>query len=165
MSEQACPNCGAPHAAGYAACRYCATPFVANTQTDAIACPSCHTLNELGAQRCVQCQAWVVVECVFCHAVSPYNQPACTRCGEGFAGAPERLAERQQQERLQHGLQIAGQVGQVAASVLGVAAVAGVFSGHTFDDAPSAGGLLDPLLGSGGSDGGGGSNDGSGWGS
>jgi hypothetical protein len=131
--EELCQNCGAPRAAGYAACRFCKTPFVANVQTDAIPCPRCNTLNERGAQRCVQCQGWVVVQCVFCHALSPHNVPACARCGEAFAGAPQRFAERQRQQHLQQGLNIATQVGGVAASFLGAAAGAGLFSGHSHE--------------------------------
>ena len=116
QAEELCSNCGAPRVAGYAACKYCKTPFasVKDTQTDAIPCPRCNTLNELGAQKCVQCQAWVVVQCVFCHALSPHNVPACTKCGEAFAGAPQRFAERQRAQQLQTGLEIAGTVGNVA---------------------------------------------------
>ncbi|MFT3771285.1 MAG: zinc ribbon domain-containing protein [Minicystis sp.] len=131
--EELCTHCGAPRVAGYAACRYCKTPFVKNTQTNAIPCPRCNTLNELGAQKCVQCQTWIVVQCVFCHALSPHNTPACVKCGEAFAGAPQRFAERQSQQRLQTGLEIAGQVGNVAASVLGAAAVAGVLGGRSHE--------------------------------
>jgi hypothetical protein len=130
MSEELCTNCGAPRAAGYAACKFCKTPFVANTQTNAIPCPRCATLNELGAQKCVQCQTWVVVQCVFCHALSPHNAPACLHCSEAFAGAPERFAARQSEQRLAQGLNIAGTVGNVAASFLGAAAGVGMFSGH-----------------------------------
>jgi hypothetical protein len=126
--EELCANCGAPRAAGFAACKFCKTPFVADTQTQAIPCPRCNTLNELGAQRCVSCQAWVVVQCVFCHALSPHNLPACSRCGEAFAGAPQRFAERQRDQHLQQGLSIATQVGGVAASFLGAAVGAGLFS-------------------------------------
>jgi hypothetical protein len=134
--EELCNHCGAPRMAGYAACKYCKTPFPhvgsmhGDPQTNAIPCPRCNTLNEAGVQKCVQCQTWLVVQCVFCHALSPHNAPACLRCGEAFAGAPQRFAERQQQQRLQQGLNIAGQVGNVAASFLGAAAAAGVFSGH-----------------------------------
>src|SRR5690349_2927316 len=110
-----CTHCGAPRVAGYAACKFCKTPFasVQNTQTHAIPCPRCNTLNELGVQKCVQCQTWIVVQCVFCHSLSPHNAAACQKCGEAFAGAPQRFAERQSQQRLQTGLNIAGQVGSV----------------------------------------------------
>jgi hypothetical protein len=130
MAEELCPNCCAPRVAGYAECKYCKTPFVQNTQTGAIPCPQCHTLNEMGAQRCAKCQAWVVVQCVFCHALSPHSVPGCLKCGEPFAGAPQRLAERQSQQHLQQGLQVAGTVGNVAASFIGAAAGAGIFSHH-----------------------------------
>ena len=159
--EELCSHCGAPRAAGYAACRFCQTPFVHNTQTGAIPCPRCNTLNELGAQRCVQCQTWVVVQCIFCHALSPHNVPACAQCGEAFAGAPQRFAERQSQQHLQQGLSIAGTVGNVAASFLGAAAGAGLFSHHErsyerrgewVEDRGSGGGFFDSLLGGGSSD-------------
>jgi hypothetical protein len=130
MAEEICAHCGAPRVAGYAACKFCATPFVQNTQTGAIPCPRCNTLNEMGVQKCVQCQTWVVVQCVFCHALSPHNVPGCLKCGEAFAGAPQRFADQQRQQHLQQGLSIAGTVGNVAASFLGAAAGAGVFSGH-----------------------------------
>lgn len=128
--EELCNHCGAPRVAGYAACKYCKTPFVQNAQTGAIPCPRCNTLNEMGAQRCVQCQAWVVVQCVFCHALSPHNVSGCLKCGEAFAGAPQRFAERQRAEHLQQGLNVASTVGNVAASFLGAAAGAGAFSHH-----------------------------------
>ena len=130
MADELCTTCGAPRAAGYAACKFCKTPFVANTQTGAIPCPRCSTLNEMGAQKCVQCQAWVVVQCVFCHALSPHNVPGCLKCGEAFAGAPARLAEQQRAQHLQQGLNIAGTVGNVAASFLGAAVGSGAFSGN-----------------------------------
>jgi hypothetical protein len=132
-AEDLCAHCGAPRAAGYAACKYCKTLFVKNTQTGAIPCPRCNTLNELGVQKCVQCQTWVVVQCVFCHALSPCNAAACTKCGEAFAGAPQRFAEQQRAQHLQQGLNIAGTVGNVAASFLGAAAGAGLFSGHSHE--------------------------------
>lgn len=130
-SGDSCTHCGAPRVAGYAACKFCKTPFasVKNTQTNAIPCPSCKTLNELGVQKCVQCQTWVVVQCMFCNSLSPHNVPSCLKCGEAFAGAPQRFAERQSQQRLQTGLNVAGQVGSVAASLLGAAAMAGVIGG------------------------------------
>ena len=127
--QETCSHCGAPRVPGYAACKFCKTPFVRNTQTNAIPCPRCNTLNETGAQKCVQCQTWIVVQCVFCSALSPHNVPACLKCGEAFAGAPERFAQRQSQQRVQQGLQIAGQVGHVAANVLGAAAAVGVLGG------------------------------------
>jgi hypothetical protein len=143
--EQLCAHCGAPRQAGYAACKYCLTPFPAASNggsagsvggglPSSIPCPQCKTLNEPTAQRCVECKAWVVVQCVFCHAISPYNVPACLKCGEAFAGAPQRLAERQRQQHVEQGLHVAGAVGNVAASFLGAAAGAGLFSHHEHDD-------------------------------
>jgi hypothetical protein len=141
MAEELCTHCGAPRVAGYASCKFCKTPFasVQNTQTGAIPCPRCNTLNELGAQKCVQCQAWVVVQCVFCGGLSPHNVPACQHCNEPFAGAPQRLAERQRGQHIEQGLQVAGTVGTLAASFLGAAAGAGIFNHHDHYEAPHGG--------------------------
>jgi hypothetical protein len=131
QAEDLCPHCGAPRVAGFAACKFCKTPFVKNTQTNAIPCPRCNTLNEMGGQKCVQCQAWIVVQCVFCHALSPHNAPACLSCHEAFAGAPQRLQQRQQQQHVQQGIQIASSVGGVLAPFLGAAAGAALGGSHS----------------------------------
>jgi phage FluMu protein Com len=134
MSEtnDICAHCGAPRAAGHGACTYCGTVFAraqqTSTQENVIPCPQCRTVNEWGAQKCVKCQAWVVVQCLFCSSLSPHHVPACLRCHEAFAGAPERFAQRQAAQQGQQRMQVMGTVGTVAASFLG-AAVGGAFSG------------------------------------
>jgi hypothetical protein len=135
---EACTNCGAPRATGLAMCRFCRTPLVDNTQEQAVPCPSCGALCEWGSQKCALCQAWVVVECVFCHQLSPHHVSACLACGEAFAGAPERLAARERAAALQKGLEVAS----VAASVLGAVAATGILSGHHH-----GGGLVESILG------------------
>jgi hypothetical protein len=140
-NQDLCGNCCAPRQAGYAACKYCKTPFVQNAQTQAIPCAKCGTLNEMGAQKCVQCQTWIVVQCIFCHGLSPHNAAACVRCNEPFAGAPERFQQRQQQVASQRNMQMVGTVGTVAASLVGAAAGA-MFAGrshggyHHYDNGP-----------------------------
>jgi phage FluMu protein Com len=136
-SNDVCAHCGAPRAPGYAACKFCNTVFAREKQTslqdNAVPCPKCRTLNEWGAQKCVQCQSWVVVQCVFCSSLSPHHVPACLKCQEAFAGAPERFQQRQQQQQGQQRMQMLGSVGSVAASFLGAAAgvaVSGAFSGQ-----------------------------------
>jgi hypothetical protein len=136
-SNDLCSHCGAPRAPGYAACKFCNTVFAREKQTslqeNAVPCPGCRTLNEWGAQKCVQCHAWVVVQCVFCSSLSPHHVPACLRCQEAFAGAPERFQQRQEQQQGQQRMQMLGTVGNVAASFLGAAAgvaVSGAWSGH-----------------------------------
>src|SRR5947199_274485 len=125
MSERndTCTCCGAPPTPGYAACKFCGTVFAraqqASIQENAIPCPTCRTLNEWGAQRCVQCQAWVVVQCLFCSAISPCHVPACLQCHEAFAGAPERVQQRQQQQQGAQRMAMLDTVGNVAASFLG----------------------------------------------
>ena len=135
-SNDVCAHCGAPRTPGFAACKFCNTVFARTAQTtvqdNAVPCPQCKTLNEWGAQRCVRCQTWVVVQCVFCHALSPNHVPACLSCKEAFAGAPERLAARQAQVTSQNRMQIATSVGGVAASFLGAVAGAALTGGRHY---------------------------------
>lgn len=125
-----CENCGAPAQPGVLKCFYCSRPVSAELAKHAIPCPKCKEPNLWGAQRCVRCQDWIVVQCVFCGGISPHNQTACLNCKEPFAGAPERKArmdaERaaQQQREIQHeqhhqNIETAAVVGSVAASFLG----------------------------------------------
>jgi hypothetical protein len=164
-ARAACKNCGAPHTAGYASCRYCKTPFVDDLATQAIPCPQCHTYSEWGAQKCVQCGAWIVVQCVFCSALSPNHVPACLSCHEPFAGAPERLAARRAEQQRQQTLQTVSTVGSVAATFLGAVAGAALEGDHhhhhhasssswlgdaveaVTESSGDGGGLLDELLG------------------
>lgn len=128
-----CNHCGAPREPGLAACRYCRTPFVSNVHRDAVPCPSCGVLNEKGAQKCAMCSAWVVVQCVFCSALSPHNHPACDRCREPFAGAPERMQQRRQEQEMQQRMQMVSSVGGVAVSLLGAVASSGLLSSSDDD--------------------------------
>lgn len=149
-----CETCGAPRQAGLAACKFCKTVY-ADARRDAVPCPRCGVLHVRGPQRCMHCAAWLVVQCVFCTALSPHNVPACQKCGEVFAGAPERLAAQRQAEQQRQTLQVVGTVGGVAASFLGAmagAAVTSDWSDHSpepdsgpVSDHP-AGGFLDELL-------------------
>ncbi len=132
--ESACKHCGAPRQPGLAACKYCRTPFVANVHRDAIPCPQCGAVNEKGAQKCAACAAWVVVQCVFCSALSPHHLPACVKCREPFAGAPERLAARQQEAQQKQTLEAVSAVGGVAATFLGALAGAALSSDCCDDD-------------------------------
>src|SRR5512132_4724931 len=132
-----CAHCGAPRAPGYGACKFCGTVFAraqqTSTQENVVPCPSCRTVSEWGAQKCVKCQAWVVVQCLFCSSLSPHHVPACLRCQEAFAGAPERFQQRQAHYQGQQRMQVLSTVGNVAASFLGAAAgvaVSGAWSGH-----------------------------------
>jgi hypothetical protein len=138
-SNDICAHCGAPRAAGYGACKFCGTVFARAQQTSAqenvVPCSKCRTVNEWGAQKCVQCQTWIVVQCVFCSSLSPHHLPACLRCHETFAGAPERFQQRQAQQQGQQRMAVMGTVGNVAASFLGAAAgmaVGGAWSGNGY---------------------------------
>jgi hypothetical protein len=91
-----------------------------------------------GKQRCAQCQAWIVVSCVFCGAISPHNLSNCMQCNEAFAGAPQRKAQMEQQRQHQQTMQNASVWGNVAASFLGAAAgVAVSESWHSHDGCSS----------------------------
>jgi hypothetical protein len=84
-----------------------------------------------GKQKCGQCQAWLIVSCVFCGAVSPHNVSNCMRCNEAFAGAAQRKAMMEQQRQQQVQVQQVNAWGGVAASFLGAAAgvaIGGAFS-------------------------------------
>jgi phage FluMu protein Com len=140
-SNDICAHCGAPRSPGYGACKFCGTVFArakqTSTQENVVPCPSCRTVNEWGAQKCVQCRSWVVVQCLFCSSLSPHHVPACLRCQEAFAGAPERFQQRQEQQQSQQRMQVLGTVGNVAASFLGAAAgmaVGGGWSGHGYSN-------------------------------
>lgn len=127
-----CETCGAPAQPGVVKCFYCGRPVNEEIAKNAIACPACKELNVWGAQRCIKCQAWVVVQCVFCGAISPHTMSACMGCNEAFAGAPERKAARDAAVQSQQNVQTAVAVGGVAASFLG--AVAGGVIGGLLDD-------------------------------
>src|SRR5262245_34089168 len=119
-----CDNCCAPKQPGLAVCKFCGRPFVADLQSRAVECPKCSVYNDWGVTQCVSCQAWVVVKCVFCGCLSPHQLPACLRCREPFAGAPERLAAKTAAEKQAQTLKTVAAVGGVAATVLGAAASA-----------------------------------------
>jgi hypothetical protein len=86
----------------------------------------------------VQCQAWLVVSCVFCGAISPHNISNCLRCNEAFAGAAQRKQQMEQHRMHQQNMQNAAVWGNVAASFLGAAAgVAVAHSWHSHDGCSS----------------------------
>jgi hypothetical protein len=92
MGTWKCENCGADRVVGRVICTYCKAPCSSELLEGAIACPSCRTLSTSDQQKCVACGVWIVVQCVFCAAVSPHTATACTQCSEIFAGAAERKA-------------------------------------------------------------------------
>ena len=119
-----CVNCGAPDPGEVVTCRYCKQAVSAATAETAIPCPNpqCRTLCRWGKQRCPQCQAWIVVSCVFCGALSPHSVSACLQCNEAFVGAAQRKHMREMQHAQAHQAQQVGVWGNVAASFLGAAA-------------------------------------------
>ena len=68
--------------------------------TRPIACPRCAFACAWGTQRCPRCQTWVVVDCVFCGALSPHDQAACLACREPFSGAMARKQQRAQRRAI-----------------------------------------------------------------
>jgi hypothetical protein len=123
-SSAICANCGAPDSGDYVMCRFCTQAVSADALRTAIPCPNsqCRTACRWGKQKCPQCQAWLVVSCVFCGAISPHNISNCMHCNEAFAGASQRKAQMQQQVQHQQHMQSANVWGGVAASFLGAAA-------------------------------------------
>lgn len=122
MSHAAsCPTCGAPDDGELVHCRYCKNPQSAEALRTAIPCPRCRTACRWGKQKCPVCQAWIVVSCVFCGAISPHNAANCMNCREPFAGAPERKAAMEAQHRQQQDIQMLGAFGSIAAPFLGAA--------------------------------------------
>jgi hypothetical protein len=126
-----CAHCGAPDNGEFVACRFCKQAVSAEAQRTAIPCPHCKMLCRWGKQKCGQCQAWIVVSCVFCGALSPHNISNCLRCDEAFAGAPQRKAAMEQQRQHAQNMQSASVWGNVASSFVGAAAGVAVVSAFT----------------------------------
>jgi hypothetical protein len=128
----ACPNCTAPREAGAVLCRFCQTPLVRDLANEAVKCKQCGTYSDIRATNCSKCQAWVVVKCIFCGAVSPHHFPACHGCREPFAGAMERWQARKEQADSAQRMQVISTVGGVAAAFLGAATGAAISSGGSY---------------------------------
>jgi hypothetical protein len=148
-----CNHCGAPDDGENVFCRFCRHAYNAQLLASAIPCPRCRTACRWGKQKCSACGTWIVVACVFCGAISPHNQPACMRCGEGFQGAAERKAQRMQQQQSQQNMQMMGVVGNIGGAFLGAMAGGVVshawshssYSSYDYDSSdppPSGGGSL-----------------------
>lgn len=126
-----CGSCGAPDDGELVNCKYCKRAVSADALAKAIPCPNpqCRTACRWGKQKCAQCQAWIVVSCVFCGSISPHSCSNCLRCNEAFAGAAQRKAAAQQQQSHQQNMQAVGTWGHVAAAFAG-AAVGGAVGSH-----------------------------------
>ncbi len=123
-----CHNCGAPEDGELVHCKFCKAPISEEAARTAIPCPQCKTACRWGKQKCAVCQAWLVVSCVFCGALSPHNVSNCLSCNEAFAGAPQRKAAMQQQQQHQQQMQDVGTWGTVAAAFVGAAAGSAITS-------------------------------------
>ena len=134
-----CATCGAPDGGDFVMCRFCRQPVSAEAQRTAIPCPNgqCRTPCRWGKQRCVACQAWLVVSCAFCGSLSPHNLSNCLQCNEAFAGAQQRIQHRKMEQHQRHSNQQSAVWGNVAASVLGGvggAVLGGVITSALDDD-------------------------------
>jgi hypothetical protein len=125
-----CASCGAPDDGHVVHCKYCRQAVSAEALARAIPCPNpaCRTACRWGKQKCVACQAWIVVSCVFCGAISPHNVSNCLQCNEAFAGAMQRKQAQQQQQAHQQNMQAVGTWGHVAAAFAGAAVGASIGS-------------------------------------
>lgn len=119
-----CAHCGAPDGGETVICRYCGHAVSAEAQAHAIPCPNpqCRTLSRWGKQSCKQCNAWLVVTCVFCGTLSPHHVGSCLSCREAFAGAPQRKAQMHAHQQHRQNMQDAQVWGNLALGALGVAA-------------------------------------------
>jgi hypothetical protein len=128
-----CNTCGAPDSGELVTCKYCKQAVSAEAQRTAIPCPnpSCRVSCRWGKQKCGQCQAWLVVSCLFCGSLSPHNISNCMQCNEAFAGAAQRKAAMQQQHQHHQNMQQANVWGGVAAAFAG-AAVGSAISHHSY---------------------------------
>ena len=129
-----CGVCGAPDDGEHVQCRYCQQAVSADALAKAIPCPNpaCRTACRWGKQKCVACQAWLVVSCVFCGAISPHNISNCLQCNEAFAGAMQRKQSMQQQQQHQQQMQDVGTWGSVAAAFAGAAVGASLGSSSSY---------------------------------
>jgi hypothetical protein len=114
-----CQSCGAPDKGDRVFCYYCRAAYSQHILASAIPCPHCRLQNRWGRQQCLQCNAWLVVSCVFCGATSPCNASACLSCGEGFQGAQQRKAAMLQAQSNREAMQVVSIVGGVAGGFLG----------------------------------------------
>ncbi len=119
-----CSSCGAPDAGDFVICRFCKQAVSKEAAAAASPCPNpqCRALCRWGKQKCGQCQAWIVVSCVYCGAISPHNISNCMQCNEAFAGAAQRKALQTHHQHHQQAVQTVNVWGGVAASFLGAAA-------------------------------------------
>ncbi len=122
-----CPRCGAPQKHGYVLCPFCRAPYSEQAARHAIPCKRCSELSAWGQSKCVRCQAWIVVQCLFCGNLSPHSMSGCLGCGEAFQGMAQRKAARDAEVSRQRTLQTVGTWGPVGASFLG--SVAGAYLG------------------------------------
>src|SRR5580704_12008075 len=112
-----CANCGAPDDGSDVLCKFCKQAVSAQVQASAIPCGQCHHLNRWGRQQCQQCNAWIVVQCVFCGSLSPCSMSACMRCNEAFAGSWERKQQREGQQQTQQAEEVLGAVAAIAGGI------------------------------------------------
>jgi hypothetical protein len=139
QSAPTCTNCGAPDGGDLVTCRFCRQAVSAEAARTAIPCPNpqCRVPNRWGKQKCIQCQAWLVVSCVFCGAISPHNLASCMQCNEAFAGAAERKQQQVAQQHYQQGMQQANVFGGIAASFIGAAVGSALSGSWDYDNSSS----------------------------
>ena len=122
-TSASCAACGAPDDGELVHCKYCRQAVSADALAKAIPCPNpaCRTACRWGKQKCRACQAWIVVSCVFCGAISPHSISSCLQCNEAFAGAMQRKQQMQQQQAHHQNMQAVDTWGGVAAMFAGAA--------------------------------------------
>jgi len=145
-----CENCGAPHEDGLASCAFCDMPIVG--RSSGVRCPACSELNTAERRTCAHCAHAFTKGCVFCGKVAFLTATACPGCNEAFAGAEQRKANRDAQQKQQQQLNLASQgigaVAQFASSTAGQDLLESLTGGHHGGShhAPSGAGVLGELL-------------------
>jgi Zn-finger nucleic acid-binding protein/ribosomal protein L40E len=91
-----CSACGAPRAAGEAACRYCGSSFTVHERDLDTICPGCMARVSGEARFCSHCGSPILVD----QAVASATPMPCPACGAGrelasrqFAGEPVAISE------------------------------------------------------------------------
>lgn len=118
-----CDHCGAPRVPGLASCEYCRQPYPGAAPGPR--CRPCDVVNLTGALACGRCRSPLARACLFCGAASPLDAAACVHCREAFAGAPERLAQREAAARSRRNAELLGVGIQTAGVVISSGAAEG----------------------------------------
>lgn len=121
-----CENCGAPRVPGLASCDYCRHPYPGAAPGPK--CRACDVVNLAGSMACGRCRMPLARACLFCGGASPLDAAACRHCREAFAGAQERIAQREAAARSKRNAELLGVGIQTAGVVISSGAAEGLLN-------------------------------------